>query len=250
MRQIAYIAFSLLIFTACEDVTNTATPSDVTYLPVVETNGSELVELACDAAEYVDESATAIEGGTEIPVTTSITKTYFDGGAVDKVDGGPDVYNFSYSALNKDGIPGSSFRTVVWPECSGDFVTSIAGTYVVSNLKRYGDLSAQEGSGYGPYIIKDLGDNKYQLSDAIGGYYDLRVGYGPDYAGTGMIITALDIPGNSFSHDVGTIHDGFGGNLVVNSFSIDAAAKTIHFITEWDVTGAPTWFEVTLSQVN
>jgi len=251
MKQLAFLAFSFLLITACgEDITNTATPSEITYLPVVTTTGDALVTLSCESTGYTDKGAVAIEQGAEIPVVTSMEKRYFsDVAEVSQVDGGTDVYDIIYSAANKDGVPGASFRTVVWPECNGDFVNSIAGTYTAA-ISRYGDLSAQQASGLGPFIIKDLGDGKFQLSDAIGGYYDLNVGYGWHYAARGMVVTATDIPGNSFSHDEVIGVGDFGGNLVMNSFSVDAGTKTISFITEWDVTGAPTYFDVTLTQVN
>ena len=98
----------------------------------------------------------------------------------------------------------------------------------------------------GPVIIKDLGGGVYQLSDAIGGYYDFGRGYGYTYAAKGMKVKANDIAANDFTFtDVVEVGD-FGGALSMTSFVVDPTAKTITFKTEWD---AGFKFVVTLSQL-
>ncbi len=244
MKNIIF-ALSLSLFMVsimgCEEFENSATPSQETFLPKLTMFGPANIDLDCTATSYADEGLLAEEQGTSIPVTTTITGSYFGSSTVS----GPDVYSIFYSATNKDGIPGAAERTVFWPACSGDFNTSIAGVYK-ANVVRNGVVSAQY-QNLGPIIIKDLGNGNFQLSDAIGGYYDFGRRFGYHYASTGFIVKALNIPGNSFDVANQTVAVGdFGGELVMTAFSINAANRTIEFTTDWSFGFV---FQVTLTQI-
>lgn len=242
--KILYI-FSILglILTSCDpsvEAPGTENKSSLTYLPLITLNGDSSIELACDASSYTDPGAVATAGGQEIELFTNISGAYYGSSTVD----GPDVYSISYSAYNADGIPATGFRSVFWPPCNGDLVTSITGVYT-ADVVRNGSISAQY-QGLEPILIKDLGNGVYQISDAIGGYYDFGRGYGPGYAATGMTITANNIPANDFTHtDVVGVGD-FGGLLKMTAFSVHPATHTITFTTDWDQGYV---FEVTLTQV-
>ncbi|HRD06611.1 MAG: DUF5012 domain-containing protein [Saprospiraceae bacterium] len=244
MKQL-YIAFILglssLVITSCDEAVNTAVASEVTYLPKLTMKGAAEIDLGCNpSGGFTDEGLIAEEQGKQIPVTTVVTGKYFNSATIN----GPDVYSISYSAVNKDGIPGAAERSVVWQECPGDLVTSISGMYS-STVVRNGVVSPQY-QDLGPVIIKDLGGGVYQLSDAIGGYYDFGRGYGYTYAAKGMKVKANDIAANDFTFtDVVEVGD-FGGALSMTSFVVDPTAKTITFKTEWD---AGFKFVVTLSQL-
>jgi len=246
MKQI-YFAVIIGLLSAsllsCDSVVNSAEASEVTYLPKLTMNGASEIDLGCNpSGGYADEGLIAEEQGKEIPVTTVVTGKYFDAGAIN----GPDIYSITYSAANKDGIPGAAERTVIWQECQGDLVNSIAGMYS-SVVVRNGVSSAQY-TDLGPVIVRDLGGGVYQLSDAIGGYYDFGRGYGSDYAAKGMKIKANNIPANDFTHTdvvkVGLFADP--NNLTMTNFTVDPATKTIKFTTDWD---AGFVFEVTLTQL-
>src|SRR5210317_2142351 len=169
-NYMALLLFAGLFFTSCEKYTNSAEESTTTYLPKLTMNGPAYIELACGATSYTDEGLTAEQGGQSLAVDTEVTGKYFGGSEVS----GSDVYSIVYSAINSDGIPGAAERTVVIPECNGDLVTSIAGMYT-ADVTRNGSISAPY-QGIGPIIIKDMGGGVYQLSDAIGGYYDFGRG--------------------------------------------------------------------------
>ena len=157
----------------------------------------------------------------------------------------PNEYLFTYSATNSDGFVGTTGRTV-WVVNTGDLVTSIEGLYT-SSCKRDGSITAQYTDM--PYVlIYKTGVNKYAISDGIGGYYDLGRGYGPDYRATPIEVTAVDIPGNSFTYSGDFGVGAFGGVATMSGFTVDPVAKTISFTTVWD--GGPYTFEVTLKQVN
>lgn len=215
--------------------------SVITYLPKIDVIGSSDIQLACDATSYTDAGVTATEGGQTVPVSTTITGSYFGSSVVD----GPDQYVINYAATNVDGIPGAAMRSILWPACNGDLVTSIAGMYKAT-VVRNGVVSPQY-TDLQYIFIRDMGNNVYQLSDAIGGYYDFGRGYGYHYAALGMQVTANNIPGNNFTHDQSVAVGDFGGVLTMTNFSVDPATRTITFTTDWDQGFV---FEVTLTQVD
>lgn len=247
MKNLIIMLFAALTLISCEEFENSAELSKVTYLPLVEIKGEEAIELPCDATGYTDEGAVATEGGQQIELVTTVSGVYFGSSAVNQ----PDLYNVTYAAENKDGIPGNAVRSVFWPECNGDMVNSIAGMYTASVVRTAtsGAVRDYSDEAMGPYFILDLGNNQYQLSDAIGSFYEHGpdYGYGPDYAATGMVITANNIATNSFTHDQAIGVGAFGGELKITSFSVDPLTKTIEFTSEWDFGYT---FEVVLTQVN
>lgn len=211
--------------------------SEVTYLPLITLEGGDVV-LDCDATSYTDPGAVASAGGNEIELITKVSGTYYGGNTVD----GPDIYSVSYIAYNSDSIPATAFREVYWPPCNGDFVTSIAGEYT-SSLTRTPGYSTTD---LGPILIRDMGDGVFAISDAIGGWYEHEYGYGPDYAATGMTVTANDIAANDFTYDDVIGVGAFGGALEMTSFSVDPATKTISFTTVWSFGYE---FKITLTQM-
>ncbi|MBP6184517.1 MAG: hypothetical protein KA479_06210 [Saprospiraceae bacterium] len=233
-----------LIHFACEKTD--IDESVITYLPKIDVIGSSDVQLACDATGYTDAGVTATEGGQSVPVNTTITGSYFGSSAVD----GPDQYVINYAATNVDGIPGAAMRSILWPACNGDLVTSIAGMYKAT-VVRNGVVSPQY-TDLQYIFIRDMGNNVYQLSDAIGGYYDFGRGIGPVTAATGFTLIANDIPSNNFTFDK-IINFGapFGApdeTIEMTAFAVDASTRTITFTTIWSI--VPYTFEVTLTQVD
>lgn len=220
-----------LILTSCDPSVGSPGASDkseITYLPLITLEGGDVV-LDCDATSYTDPGAVAEAGGVAIDLQTSVSGKYFEGTSID----GPDSYSVSYSAFNSDGIPATGFRTVLWPECNGDLVTSIAGTYTAS-VSRNGSSPA----GYqdnGPLIIKDLGNNRYAISDAQGGWYEYGRAIGAAYLATGMVLKANNIVANDFTSEGNTTVRTFGGVVVFKSLTVDPVAKTLKLTTEWTV---------------
>src|SRR5665811_1309247 len=144
------------VMTSCEDPSVEALgsndKSEVTYLPLITLEGGD-VELDCDATSYTDPGAVASAAGNEIELTTKVSGTYYGSSTVD----GPDIYSVSYSAFNSDSIPATGFRSVYWPPCQGDLVTSIAGVYTCSMTRTPGYST----SGIGPILIRDMGNGVY-----------------------------------------------------------------------------------------
>lgn len=245
--KILLYTFSILglFLTSCDTDDEVLDKSNVTFLPKITLEGSSNLVLDCDTETYTDPGAIAEAGGSEIDLTTTVQGLYFGGTSVD----GPDKYSVTYSALNADEIPAAAFRSVIWPACNGDLVTDISGMYTASILRTRPTTGATvnfTADAFGPYFIIDLGGGVYQLSDAIGGFYEFGYGYGPAYAATGMTVTANNIATNDFTHEDVIGVGAFGGELEMDSFSVNSATKTIKFTSSWSFNYV---FEVTLTQV-
>ncbi|GAA4236271.1 DUF5012 domain-containing protein [Postechiella marina] len=218
-----------LILTSCDPSVESPGANDsseVTFLPLIELEGGDIV-LDCDETAYTDPGAVASAGGSEIELITKVSGKYFGGTEVD----GADSYSVSYSAFNTDGIPATGFRNVLLPECNGDLVNSIAGMYTATVAR---DGSTPDGySDNGPFIIKDLGDDRYAISDAQGGWYEYGRAIGVAYATPGMVLKANDISANDFTSEGTVATNTFGGVNTFKSLTVDPATKTLVLTVEW-----------------
>jgi hypothetical protein len=244
MKKILFYSLMMLLvasFTSCDDFENSAEASKTTFLPKLTMMGDANITLACNATSYTDDGLTASVAGEPVEVNTDINARYFGGTEVS----GTDVYEITYSALNSDNIPGAAVRTVTIPACNGDLVSSIAGMYT-SSIVRNGFTSPQY-TDVGPIIIKDLGNNVYAISDAIGGWYEFGRGLGYTYAAPGFTVTANDIPSNDFTLHGDNLEVGsFGGALTMTGFKVFPETKTITISSDWEFGFV---FEVTLTQM-
>lgn len=239
---ILLISFLALILASCGEK-KSANVSSITYFPEFAMNGDAEYFLSVGEA-FTEPGVTAEENGVSIPVTSTVAGDFFgySGDAVNT--DAADKYIITYSATNSDGYDGTTQRTV-WVIENGDMVNSIAGLYT-SYIERNGDVGNPQYTDLAYIMISDNGDGTYNISDAIGGYYDLGRGYGADYRAAGLVITATDIPGNEFSFNDPIGVGAFGGNLTMTEFIVNAGTKTINFTSEWDFGYT---FVVTLTQV-
>ncbi len=236
-------SFSILglMLTSCDpsvDAPGSDDESSTTFLPLITLEGGD-VELDCNTTSYSDPGAVASAGGQEIELFTSTIGSYFGSSDVD----GPDIYSVSYSAFNDDDIPATGFRSVFWPPCNGDLVTSIAGVYTCSMTRTPGYSTTD----ISPILIRDMGNGVYAISDAIGGWYDKEYGYGTDYAAKGLTIVANDISANDFTLNNTTSTLPWGGTISLTDFSVDAGSGTISMTTVW--AGYPYIWDITLTQM-
>ena len=220
--------------------------SKETFLPKITLLGDSDVNLPCGSSSYNDPGVDATENGAPVDVTTNVVSRYFGSSSIT----GPDVYDISYVAVNKDGIPGSTFRTVVNPPCNGDLVSSLEGTYtstIVRTSAAGANLTGPQYTNMKYIYIKKVSGNEYLISDAICGWYEIGRGLGPDFVAPGHKIFANDIPGNDFSFGDAVEVGYFGGDAHITSFKVDATSKVITIDTEWT---AGFTFAITLTQVN
>lgn len=204
-----------------EDDTNGV--SQITNYPIITVNGpSEL--FVKQGATYNDAGAVSTEGGTEIETTTKITSGSNFG--LDFNTNAPDQYVVTYSAVNKDGFAGNALKTVWVVPNTGDLVNSIEGLYLADVQRAPSFTPSAQYTALKYVFIKKLSGNKYQLSHAIGGYYDMGRGYGPGYAAKGAEITANNIAANDFS--ISQAQFPIWGNTVdIVEFKVFPATKSI-----------------------
>jgi len=235
MKNILFIALALfsISFSSCKDDADVdLEASKVSYLPALTMSGESSIVLPCTTTSFTDPGLKATVNGAEIPVSVTITPTYFGSSTID----GPDFYTINYQAYNTDSIPGAAIRTVLIPPCNGDLVSDISGTYTSTVVRTTTSSGAQITYTDLEYVfIKNAGGNKYLLSDAIGGYYELGRALGTAYAAPGASLTANSIPGNDFTFDSVAEVGGFGGAATLTSFTVDPASKTITFESAWNV---------------
>jgi hypothetical protein len=238
------LASASLTLTNCEDKESEGV-SRVTQYATITLNGDDPMFVKA-GTPYEELGAVAKEGDTDVEVNIDYSGTYFNGtvGSIDTDQA--DIYQVTYSAVNKDGFPGSHVRTVVVAG-EGDLVNSLEGLYTSTVVRTPGGGPADADYTDREWVvINKVDDNTYQISDAIGGYYDFGRAYGPGYAAPATF-TVNDIASNDFNFEPFTVGT-FGGEGVITSMEVDPATKTIHFKADWD--GGPYTFDVTLTQVD
>ncbi len=234
MTKLKYLLWAVLAVTlasSCKKVVNSAPPSQITYLPKMDMKGDAFIDVPCGET-FTDPGIVVTESGQTIPHTEDISGSYFG----DSVVAGPDLYTIAYKAVNKDGIPGSAFRTVLVEPCKTDS-TDLSGLYSMYVLRadgeEYTDLL------YG-FVVK-VGANQYALSDCIGGFYDLGRGYGSDYAAKGAVLT---VNGSNITATDGVV-PGFDLLAELSNITIDSDGKISFTATnamyglEWQVVYTP-----------
>ncbi len=243
IKIITLIIFSGALITSCSSDEDTANVSQITSYPIITINGDAEIFIEQGTA-YNEEGAISTEDGSEIETVISYgSGTYFGDAGVDTSS--PDQYVVSYSATNKDGFDGSAFRTV-WVAKTGDLVNSIEGLYL-SSVQRAPDFTVTAQYTDLEYvIIKSTGANTYELTHAVGGYYDYGRGYGFGYAARNAEITANNIATNDFS--ITQAQFPIWGNTVdITEFMVDAGSKTITFTGDGNFGNGT--FRVQLTQV-
>ncbi len=244
-RKLVYILFAALAlpFIGCEK--EYEDESKITYFPEFVMEGESLVILELGES-YTDGAVTATEAGEPLDVSVEVTgeMTGYSGATVDVNT--VDQYTITYSATNVDGFDGSVTRTVIVAPPTGDLVTSLEGMYL-GNVQRTPAFAVLPQYSDMEYIyIWKTGENTYGISCAAGGYYSIGRAYGYGYAFQGAVITAIDIPGNSFSFTQALAPD-FGNVADISEFVVDAANKVISFTSTADFANGV--FKVQLEQV-
>jgi hypothetical protein len=238
-----FIILLALVLTSCENDPGIE-PSKETFLPKIALKGSANVSLPCGTTSYTDPGVEASENGVAVTPVVTISPRYFGSNQINSAD----VYDISYVATNVDNIPGAVTRTVFIPPCNGDMVNNIEGLYTSSIVRTRADGSAAGSYTSLKYVlIKKSGDNVYQISDVIGGWYELGRALGVAYAAPGASVTANNIAANDFTYGPGIEVGGFGGIATLTSFTVDAANKQIVMSADWELGFK---FVTTLTQVN
>ena len=236
------ILFSILgltIFSGCDDDPSVSDISRVTFFPTFEFEGNDVDIVECNTS-YQLAPVTATENGVELATETEIIGTY--SGATEFDISVADKYVITTSAVNADGFPASLNRTV-WVVCTGDLVNSIEGLYT-STVARNGPNPTYFDLKY--ILIRKVGPDQYELSNADGGWYEFGRNLGPAYSSPGAVVTANDIPSNSFTFGPPVPVNGFGGLITITSMTVNPDTKTIVYTSDWTLGFN---FTATLTQV-
>ena len=213
--------------------------SKVTYYPDFVFNGADLVFIKLDSS-YTEPGVTASANGQPLAIETLVTgrHTGYSGSIVDTHT--PDEYLITYRAKNADGFYGTLTRTVFVTN-TGNLINSIEGLYncTVARVSPAGSYS-------GIYImIWKTGVNTYEISDALGGFYADGRSYGDNYKAGGCIITATDIPANTFTFSSAFV-PAWGDDAQMTLMNVAPGTNTITATTEY----AGYTFNLTLSQLS
>lgn len=238
------ILISLVAFvSSCERELTSEGVSKITYYAEMNMTGDQVILLPLNAT-FTDPGVTATEKGNPINVVQSVSGIFhsYSGNTVDMTTA--NEYEIKYTATNSDGFSANLYRNVYVAK-TGDLVNSIEGLYK-STVKRNGVGGAQY-TNMEYVMIWKTGANTYQISDGIGGYYDIGRGYGSGYMAPGGTVTAVNIPTNNFTFGPNFSVGTFGGVAKLTAMTVNAVARTVTFTSTWD--GGPYTFVVTLTQV-
>ncbi len=179
------LAGVLLGLTSCNDDNDELTDSRLTYYADLHMQGDEFM-LVPVGSNFVDPGCTGTLAGEDITDKIRIA------GADDVDPNTVGFYYITYSAMGSDGYPASVTRTVCVYDPTVE--TDISGEYTVQEGS-YRFWFATEAtvsfSGY-PVTIEQVVPGIFTISDMMGGYYDVRAGYGPRYAMSGYIRLTSD----------------------------------------------------------
>ncbi len=226
------LALGMLAFSSCNDDNDELTDSRLTYYADLQMEGDEFMTVPVGST-FVDPGCKGTLAGEDITNDIKIV------GADDVDPNTVGFYYITYSAVGSDGYPASVERTVCVYDPS--VTTDISGDYTVQEGSyRYWFSSGATVmfSGY-PVIIEQVVPGIFSISDMMGGYYDVRAGYGPRYAMSGYIqltgdneILALSgyVPGWGDSYD--EFYDGsYDPETQTVTFDIDyAGSMQFHII--------------------
>lgn len=227
MKKIFYFILAI-VAVSCSD-TSTDDVSKITNYPVLELNGEEEVFVPLGGT-YTEPGIIATEDGAAIPYTIVAKGTLRGSSTLDTNKS--DIYNLTYSAVNKDGFTATITRKVIVVD-NGDLVTSLSGVYTATTT-RDGALTAQYTDM--KYLLIWKNDNgSYEISDGIGLYYSVGRAYGDAYLARPSIVTVNSIPNNNYTFPGGFIIPGFAssGPGILTGLIADPASKTITFTSTW-----------------
>ncbi|MDR3340912.1 MAG: DUF5012 domain-containing protein [Candidatus Symbiothrix sp.] len=178
MKKIFYSLFlvcSLIAFAGCHEITS-EDPSKITYYVSFELQGDRTMFVKVGDT-FTDPGVIATEGDLDVSAGVKIT------GSVNTGEIG--LYNITYSAVNVDGFSASAARTVF--VYNPAVTTDVAGAYTVASGTHrlaFSNGAQVAYSGY-PVRISKVAPGIFYVSDFFGGYYEVRAGYGANYAMTG-----------------------------------------------------------------
>ena len=170
---------------------------------------------------FTDPGVVALEGGEEIPFTTTYTGRY-SGYTGTTIGTGADEYSLVYSAVNKDGFTATDGRTI-FAVNTGNFVNSIEGTYLATSVRVSGEAYEDI-----KVMVREVSANVFEISCSLGGFYSDGRDLGDAYLVLGGRITLTDLPNGGFTYTP-VVERADGIALNMSEMEIDTDARTIKF---------------------
>lgn len=217
MKKILYllsITFLLLSVVSCEE--DSAGLSRITHYAEIILEGESTVVVPL-GSNYEELGFTALEGETDVTDQVVVNDN------INTSQAG--VYNVTYSAVNGDGFASSVTRTVLVYDTTPSIIES--GIHIVGQgtNRTWSDGTVVPFSGY-EVVILQTEPGVFYISDYMGGYYDQRVGYGPDFAMTGYFQLNQDNTITPISSHVAGWGDSMDG---MTSSSVDPETGVITY---------------------
>ena len=188
MKKIYLYAVALLMgvvaFSSCNDDHDQLTDSWLTHYVIFDLQGDDFVIVPI-GSEYHDAGCKGTLLGEDY-TSKIVTEGVED---IDVNTAG--LYYVTYSAENKDGYVTSITRTVA--VCDPTVETDLTGKYKTQKGSTLTTGSGQTVDLKGfDVTLNRVAPGHFEISDLLGGFYDQRAGYGPQYALTGYIQLTAD----------------------------------------------------------
>ena len=201
MKKILFnimICAGLVALASCEKKVTTEDPSTITYYVSFELNGDATMLVPINTA-YKDPGVVGTENGVDVNDHVVVTITDPNGAALKSIPtNAPGLYTVDYSAVNADGFPASTSRTVIVYDPS--VTASIAGTYATdidqSIYNNYPFSTWIAAKGYpgnsATVTFTEVAPGFFSCSDLLAGWYCQIRGYGSRYNMTGIVTLNAD----------------------------------------------------------
>jgi hypothetical protein len=217
-----FLYITVVAFTAvgCNNDLATEGISRITYFPEFVMEGGDLYFIE-EGEPFTDPGVIALEGGEEIPFTTTYIGRY-SGYTGTTIGAAADEYRLTYSAVNKDGFTATENRNI-FAVNTGDFVSSIEGTYTATSVRVSGEAYEDVFM-----MVREVSPNVFEISCSLGGFYSDGRALGDGYLVLGGRITLTDLPNGAFTYTP-QVERADGIVLNMSEMEIDTDAKTISF---------------------
>ena len=201
MKKILFnimICAGLVALASCEKKVTTEDPSTITYYVSFELNGDATMLVPINTA-FKDPGVIATENGADVNDHVVVTITDPNGAALKSIPTtAPGLYTVDYSAVNADGFPASTSRTVIVYDPA--VTASIAGTYAtdidqsIYNKNPFSAWIAAKGypGNSATVTFTEVAPGFFRCTDLLAGWYCQIRGYGSKYNMTGIVTLNAD----------------------------------------------------------
>ena len=217
LNILTIFAVTMFIISSCEKNTTTEDVSRITYYATLEVLGDPIV-IVDKGANYVDAGVYAEQKGDDVTdqvVTTSTVNTSEAG-----------VYSVTYEITNEDGFSVTDSRTVYVADPTPSIISTGVHTTAEGTQRFWFSTKAIVPFSGLKIVLLQTEPGVFYISDFMGGYYDQRAGYGPDYAMTGY----FQLNGDNTITPISSYVNGWGDSMdYLTNSSVDPGTGQITY---------------------